>query len=84
MRTIFKYPIRLGRFTLDIHEGAEILTAQVQNCSFFLWARVDESRPKTTRRFALVGTGEDLEDAAQWNYVATFHDGPLVWHLLAQ
>lgn len=87
MKTIYKYPATLGYFRLDMPEGAEVLTVQMQGDNAVMWARVDEDRPKTTRLFALVGTGHDLKevsDASQWGYIGTVQAGWTVWHLFAK
>lgn len=84
MRKIFKYHARVGHFSVKMPTGAEVLSIQVQDGNFVMWARVDESEPPTTRRFALIETGLDLEHAARWNYIGTIQDDQFVWHLLAE
>lgn len=82
--------IQLGQvFAIQMPLGAHVFTAgpRPADGQFSLWARVrveDESF-MTTRSFAVVGTGEPFEAAseARWApvWVATFHQGPLVWHV---
>lgn len=82
-KKIFKYKIEVEDMpVLELPEGAEILTVQVQNGEPHLWALVDESRPTKRRYFELYGTGHPVPDAVR-NYIGTFQmrGGNLVFHL---
>lgn len=91
MKTIYKYefPIR-GEFFLKLPEGAKPLTAFVQvpnkhsnRRSAMLWAEVDTEAKPTDYMFMVVGTGNPIPiDATK--YIATFTDGPFVWHLYGE
>ncbi len=84
MRVIHKYVIEPGFFTLDLQEGAEVLTVQMQGGSVVMWVRVEDSNTKRPKRFLLAGTGHDLEGASQWCYHGTVQVGVFVFHLLSQ
>lgn len=78
---IYKYPLSLGITIVGMPEGAQILTAQMQNGFLQLWAMVQPDKPLEQRRFEVFGTGEPIELPAESPYVATVQDGPLVWHV---
>lgn len=84
MRKIFKYVIEPGFFSLNLHEGAEVLTVQRQGKEIVMWVRVQTDSPKSGYNFMLAMTGEDLGDAAQWSYKGTVQVDQFVFHLLAQ
>lgn len=87
MKKIFKYPVRPGRFTLEMPEGAQPLRAMVQGDGGQpqLWALVDPSRPMTTRCFCAFGTGHEIDqaDVPRIAFIDTFmlDGGALVFHL---
>ena len=58
---IYKYPVILEeRFELDIPEGAEILSVQMQRGKPKLWALVDPDINKVKREFLIIGTGNPI------------------------
>jgi hypothetical protein len=63
-------------------KGARILSVQVQHGKPVLWALVDHNAPEVKRRFAVRGTGHDI-DGLVGEFVGTFQlrDGRLVFHL---
>ena len=82
-KQVWKYPVSIGEFTLDMPEGAIILKVDVQHGQPFLWALVEpEAKPETVL-FKVVGTGHNIADAEQWDYVGSFQmfSGDLVFHL---
>jgi hypothetical protein len=79
---VWKYPCSFGAFTHEMPKGAEILTFQMQDEQFYVWARVDMAEPMEERRFCLVGTGHSF--AGSWLYVGTLQQGPYVWHLFSE
>ncbi len=83
MKTIWKYALKPGEFTLNLPRGARILTAEMQGQHPQLWALVDPSTPVDERRFLIAGTGHDVPDDPALAYVATFQieNGRLVFHL---
>lgn len=85
MKTIHKYEVTaLEDFTVQMPQGAEVLTVQVQGAAVCMWARIDTDRPLGTYRFGVHGTGHELtEFTATAPYVGTFQlgGGALVFHL---
>jgi hypothetical protein len=86
VRAIWKYAVpAIDRFTIDMPEGGEVLTVQVQRGDVNLWARVDPKATKVQREFFVVGTGHERDDIHGdcTRYVGTFQlqGGALVFHL---
>jgi len=83
MTTIYKYTLTPGRTTIELPEGAQVLTVQMQRDDVCLWARVDTAWPTTARVFDVFGTGHAMPDDPRLVYVATFQmaGGSLVWHV---
>lgn len=83
MKTIWKYPIPYltPLREIEMPEGAEILTAQIQNGVLCLWAIVDTSKPETTRVIEIIGTGHEIQKGER-KYIGTVYpDNGLVWHI---
>ncbi len=89
-KTIWKYefPIK-DEFILDLPEGAKVLTAFVQKPNqsrdrkAAFWVEVDPTAPLHPYLFMVVGTGNPVPLDATY-YIATFPDGPFVWHLYGE
>lgn len=80
---IWKFPIGIVDLqNLLMPEGAEILTAQVQEGGLFLWALVNPAAPAQRRVIEILGTGFEIADAER-KHIATAQmaDGSLVWHV---
>jgi hypothetical protein len=82
MTTIYKYTLEPGRTVLELPDGAQVLTVQMQHGSPCMWALVDLARPIGRRFFDVYGTGHAMP-ADPGRYVATFQmeGGALVWHV---
>ena len=84
MITIFKYPVKMsGRFLLEMPQGAQFLSLQVQGDHAQLWFRVDTSRPMRSYEFGVFGTGHEMTgDLAYAPHLGTFQlaEGSLVFH----
>ena len=88
MQTIWKYetPI-LGKFTLNIPKGAEILTIQIdkKTNSPVIWAIVDDEAPLEERYFELYGTGHKMHTdiGIERKYIGTYQldNGAFVGHI---
>lgn len=82
MRQIWKFTLALQESqTVPMPKGARILTVQMQGRYPCLWAVVDPGMEREARVFQIIGTGHPTEEAAFKNYVGTWQDGPMVWHL---
>lgn len=84
MTTIWRFEIPIqDDIRLEMPQGAEVLTFQVQAGKPMIWARVRADAPSVTRRLRLAGTGHPLNGAADAPHVGStqLHDGALVFHL---
>lgn len=81
MNAVWKYALAIDDAqTIEIPEGAELLTVGNQNGELVLWARVNPSGDPVRREILIRGTGHPI---GGWPYVgsAQFADGLLVWHV---
>ena len=83
MKTIFKYPLTLSEQGIEMPEGAQILTVQVQNNTPYLWALVSPSSPTELKRITVLGTGHSIIEDKFLAYIGTFQldCGELVFHV---
>lgn len=85
MKTIWKYSLNVDDIvTLEMPEGAEVLTIQTQYGEPQIWALVDPIKPSVKRHFRVYGTGHNISyNILKENYIGTFqmYQGQLVFHL---
>lgn len=84
MKTIHKYLVPLqDPVTIQMPEGARILSAQVQVCDVCIWAMVDTSKAVEDRNIRIVGTGHPADDIDPSKFIGTvqLRGGSLVLHL---
>ncbi len=85
MQNVFKYTIPMeDYFSLDLPEGAKILTVQEQHGGAQIWALVNPDNPTETRNFRLAGTGHPIKESPDTlNYVGTFQlaGGSFIGHV---
>lgn len=82
-KAVFKYPLSVADSQeIQMPEGAEILSVQVQGGVVCLWALVDMDAKETTRRFELYGTGHDFRPGEQ-KFIGTIqlYAGSIVFHV---
>lgn len=83
MKTIWKYQLEIvGEQSIQLPEGAEILSAQVQCESLCLWALVTPANPIQRRIIEIIGTGHPLDESER-KYISTVQadGGDLVRHI---
>lgn len=84
MRTIWKFPVEMGRFELSLPVDAEVLSVQVQQGVPQMWVLLDPDPEQDTmlRAFEVFGTGHPIRQAAH-TFIGTFQfaNGSLVFHL---
>ena len=82
MKTIWKYRLSDdGELTeLSVPQGAEFLTAQIQQDWICVWALVDPAAPEVTRRILLVGTGITVRYSPV-KYIGTVANNGFVFHV---
>lgn len=86
MKTIWKFPIDItDQQSVEMPDGARILTVQVQGGEVCLWAEVDSTAPKMRRTVYVFGTGHPLSPDLSADYVGTIQirGGALVFHVYA-
>lgn len=86
MITVFKYPFEItDHFGINLPRGARILKVETQNGQPCMWALVDTAKPTLPYGFYIFGTGHQMDAgmAMIGEHVATFQQGPLVWHVFA-
>lgn len=84
MRVIHKYelPFPEESFELELPEGYQILSIQVQKNRPVMWALVDSESPPFKRRFFLLATGQALPQYnAPYRGTVQLAGGDLVLHL---
>lgn len=85
MLTVHKYPLEItDRQCISMPMGARVLKVDSQNGQPMIWALVDTERMMADHFVRIVGTGHPAEESVEArNYLGTFFQGPLVWHVFA-
>ena len=86
---IWKWTLAVQDFqSLQMPKNAQVLSVQMQGGQPQLWALVDESAPKETRRFETHGTGNPMPGPAPGAFAGTYQMqnewGTLVFHVFEQ
>ena len=86
MKTIWKFPLQsIDRQSVQMPQGAEILTVQTQRGQPCLWAIVDDVAPMERRVLEIFGTGHEIHEEMETErkYIGTFQlmSGDLVFHV---
>lgn len=83
--TVWKYPLRTrgAPQMLDLPQGAQVLTVQLQNGEPMPWVLIPDPAAETQpRQFLITGTGyEMLIDPACLAYINTFQMSVYVFHV---
>ena len=85
-KTIWKFPLKIvNDQVIEVPQGAVILTAQAQHDVACLWAVVESDRPTVGRHIYIRGTGHEIADAQDGDYVGSVQllGGGLVYHIFA-
>jgi len=86
MNTIWKYPLKVEDYQqLNIPDGGQILTVQVQNGIPCVWAKVNPASRLLKRGIFIVGTGHRVSECCG-EHVGTFQiaDGALIFHVFEE
>lgn len=84
MKTIYKYPIGSPDSTIEMPQGAQILTIHDQEDVPTIWALVDTDAEPEGRRFLVFGTGWEITKPhnKHLSFLGTsFGREGLVWHV---
>ncbi len=82
MLTIWKYPVSLGQFELEMPGDSAVLSVQVQNNEPVMWVVADPEATKRPFRFVTIPTGGNVPEGSG-RFIGTFQlaGGALVFHL---
>lgn len=74
MKSVWKYVLPVSDVAyVDVPNGSEILTVQVQREQPCVWALVDVSETRMVRRcFMMFATGQPIPDRFDGTYVGTY------------
>jgi hypothetical protein len=84
---VWKYELSPAkkRNTIEMPIGARVLTVQMQGDAVCIWAMVDPNAAKARRTFYIFGTGHEIDEPDELQYVGTFQPNeggsPLVFHV---
>lgn len=82
MPTIWKYDLEIDdRQIVEMPEGAELLSVQMQRDRLRLWALVDPIAHKVAHNIIVHGTGHPVGDVGLFIGTVQTHGGQLVWHV---
>ncbi len=85
MITIHKFHLTVGSNVIPLPPGwlSRALTVQLHNDCITMWVLLDTSLETVPREFAVVGTGEELDERyyERHSYVGTVQVRSLVWHV---
>lgn len=82
-KRIFKYALAIEDLqTVEMPEGADILSVQNQDRDVCIWALCDPRAPKEARTFRIFGTGHPVCDNPG-RFIGTVQilNGALMWHV---
>lgn len=82
MHTIYKYQIKRIAPAIKLPLGSQVLRAGIQNREVFIWALVNLDETEfVEREFAVWGTGWEIEEYPNVDFISTVFEGPYVWHI---
>jgi hypothetical protein len=82
MKRIYKYPLYGNTYNVNIPVGSEIMSVINQDGVAMVYALVDPTQTTIkTVAFHVIGTGWDIADPNNLEFVGTFQDNEFVWHV---
>jgi hypothetical protein len=80
MKTIHKFPFEVeDEVVITMPRTARVVLVECQNDQPCMWAIVDTREEPAETRFFVTGTGHPAPDARE--HLASFQQGPFVWHV---
>lgn len=83
-KRVFKYQPQggiPGEVEIETYELARVVHVQEQDMQPTIWMEVEDTNPKTTKKFYIAFTGQPLDFDGV--HVGTAITGMLVWHVYA-
>lgn len=82
MKTIWKFALSPHTIEIDMPNGSQVLCANEQNGSIYIWAIVDPNATLVKRKFRVIGTGWEFENGLLI-YISTVElaNGNLIFHV---
>lgn len=84
MRTVWKYKLphqEDSKITLELPRNAKVLMCDAQGDGDYIWCEINTDVSVEKRIFFVLGTGHPLPTDCSYDYVASWTNGPFVWHL---
>jgi len=80
---IQEYKLNIGKTTLSMPKGSEILSVQMNNGVIAIWALVNKDEPTEERCFDIYGNGHEIKCEHKMQFLATVQttSGKLTWHI---
>ena len=82
--SIWKYTLEItDTQTIEMPDGASILSVANQDGNLCLWAKVIPSRRRTPRTIEIIGTGHAIEEShtIARRFIGSAVISPFVWHV---
>lgn len=85
MKTIWKFPLEVtNEQTVQIPDGAQLLSVQAQGETPCLWALVDPSAETKPCVIQTYGTGHPIREAGVYLNTYQMHGGTLIFHVFVK
>lgn len=85
MNVIYKYELHVtDTQTIEIPKSAEMLCVQMQRGNPCLWVLVDPEYIKEKVNIRIFGTGNPIHESNSLEYIDTFQEGALVFHVFKE
>jgi len=79
---VYKYPFEISSLVeVAIPKDHKILLVECQGQHPCIWAQVNLPSPTVVKRFRIYGTGHEIDPFETISHVASFQQGPFVWHM---
>lgn len=80
---VFKYTLHPRELSVEMPVGATIIYVASQRDQICVWAQIDPSAVKETVEFAIFGTGHEIYDSENLEYLGSvqIHQGEFIFHV---
>jgi hypothetical protein len=87
MTTVWKYELPIeDHVEIKMRGDAKILKCDIQKETLCIWALVETNNQEEVRRFRIAGTGHEIKDIFDMEYIGTFQmrGGELIFHVFEE